>query len=60
VFVTRYSRPQTYKKQSVSLDDKARRIMNEIQLLRLVNHPFILPVLSTFQARWQFFLITVP
>jgi serine/threonine protein kinase len=49
IFEEQHYALKIYKKSEIATTSKILRLKSEIELLRLMKHPFILPLLSTFQ-----------
>ena len=48
---------KVYKKSEIATTSKILRLRDEIELLRVCKHPFILPLISTFQDPCRMYLM---
>jgi len=57
VFEEQHYALKVYRKSEISTNVKILRLMSEIEILRVVKHPFILPLKATFQDPRRMYLM---
>lgn len=57
IFEEQHYALKTYKKSEIASSTKILRLVSEIEILRLIKHPFILPLKATFQDPRRMYLM---
>jgi protein-serine/threonine kinase len=57
IFEEQHYALKVYKKSEIASSVKILRLMSEIEILRVVRHPFILPLRATFQDPRRIYLM---